>query len=110
MAPELLDRTWLVEAFYPDVAVAAKIAFATKTALVARGRRVSDRVPVLASGDILVLGRMEPAQAYRLACKRYYDQGALTDDDVLMATVLRDGRETLLHAGLCARGQWRWLR
>jgi len=104
------DKTWLVDAFYPDPAVAAKLAFATKTALVERGRRVSDRVPILASGDILVVGRMPPNEAYPLACARYRAEASMGDDEVLLAVVLLDARETTLHAGLCTGGRWRWLR
>ncbi len=109
-APELGGKTWLVEAYYPDPQVASKIAFASKTALMSRGRKVSDRVPILGSGDIMVLGSMPPRQAYPLACRRYLEEGALGPDDVLLATILLDGRETILHAGLCTNGEWRWLR
>lgn len=103
-------RTWLVEAFHPDAAITAKIVFATKTELVSRGHIVSDKVPMLAAGDILVLATLPPEEAYPLACRRYYDHGALTDDDVLMGVMLLDTRETLLHAGLCSQGAWMWLR
>lgn len=104
------NKTWLVEAFYPDAAITAKIAFATKTELVTRGHAVSDRVPMLASGDIMVLGNLKPEQAYPMACRRYFDQGSLGPDDVLLGVVLLDTRETLLHAGLCSQGAWTWLR
>jgi hypothetical protein len=104
------NKTWLVEAYYPDAAVAAKLSFAAKTALVEHAKKVSDRVPVLAAGDILVLGRMAPAEAYPLACSRYRAEGSMADDDVLLGVVLRDSRETILHAGLCTGGRWRWLR
>jgi hypothetical protein len=102
--------TWYVDAFYPQPAVAAKISVAARTALVERGRRVSDRVPVLAAGDIVVLGRMPPARAYPLACARYFAQRALGEGDAFLGLMIVDARETQLHAGLCSRGQWRWLR
>ncbi len=103
-------RTWLVETFYPDSAVAAKIAFAVKNALLDRDLRVSDRAPTLAAGDIEVIGQLEPQAAYPLACTRYAASGSLESTDALLAIVLRDSRETILHAGVCADGEWRWLR
>ncbi|MHB8876561.1 MAG: hypothetical protein ACYC8T_22935, partial [Myxococcaceae bacterium] len=108
--PSLADATWLVDAFYPDQTVAGKLSFAAKVSLAERGRRVSDRVPVLAAGDVLVLGTMPPTQAYPLACSRYYAEGSLSDTEVLLGVVLLDERETILHTGLCVRGKWRWVQ
>lgn len=108
--PDLSERTWLVEAYYPSAPVATKIAFATKNVLMEEGLRVSDRVPVLSAGDIDVITRMAPDEAYPAACRRYFATGGLGENDVLMAVVSRDPRETTLHAGLCARGQWAWLQ
>ena len=108
VAPE--DAIWHVDAFYPDLAVASKIAVAARTDLAERGRRVSDRVPVLAAGDIALLGTMSPREAYPLACLRYRDHQALADQDVFLGLMIVDPRETALHAGLCVRGEWRWLR
>ncbi|MCK5690617.1 hypothetical protein KAI87_15160 [Myxococcota bacterium] len=108
--PEAEGKTILVEVFYPDRAIAAKIAFATKNALLAKGRKVSDRVPSLAAGDIDVLTRLKPQKAYPLACNRYFAEGRLSHNDVVLAIVQRDSRETILHAGLCVSGEWRWLR
>ena len=76
----------------------------------AQGASVSDRVPTLAAGDIDVITRMSAEDAYPAACQRYYSLGSLKEDDVLLAVVRLDSRETALHAGLCDRGQWRWLR
>lgn len=104
------EVTWLVEAFYADAAVAAKIAFAHKVELVQRGHAVSDRAPVLAPDDVAILTRLAPTQAYPLACARYWAAGSLSETDVLLAVVALDPRETQLHAGLCARGEWKWLR
>jgi hypothetical protein len=104
------EITWHVDAFYPDAAVAAKIAVAARTDLAERGRRVSDRIPVLAAGDIAVLGRLPPREAYPLACARYLAHQALGAEDALLGVMLLDPRETALHAGLCLRGEWRWLR
>ncbi len=101
--------TWQVESYYPDSAVASKIAFAAKVALVSRGQTVSDRVPVLAAGDLLVLGQQPPSKAYPLACARAFAEGALRDDEALMGVALIDSRETTLHAGICHRGSWRWV-
>lgn len=107
---DLRDRTWLVEVFYPNAQVSPKIGFASKTALMEGGLRVSDRTPVLGAGDVETLTRMPPARAYPAACTRYADTGSLGADDALLAVLVRDPRETILHAGVCADGQWMWLR
>ncbi|MDX2020585.1 MAG: hypothetical protein SF187_10110 [Deltaproteobacteria bacterium] len=101
---------WHVDAFYPDQAVAAKVAVAARTHMAELGLTVSDRVPLLAAGDIAVLGRLPAQQSYPTACARYVDQGVLGDDHVFMGLMIVDGREGQLHAGLCRRGQWTWLR
>ena len=106
----LAEPTWVVETFYPDVDVSWKIAFATKNALMSQGVRVSDRVPTLSAGDIGVITRMPAEEAYPTACRRYFDRGSLREGDVLLAVVRLDPRETALHAGLCVRGDWTWLR
>jgi hypothetical protein len=108
--PDLAGRTWLVEAFYPSAPVAAKVSFATKAALMRRGLRVSDRAPTLGAGDVDVITRMVPDEAYPAACRRYFATGSLREGDALLAVVSRDPRETILHAGLCDRGQWTWLK
>ena len=108
--PPQRERTWQVEVFYPDASVAHKIGFAVKNALLDRGRRVSDRVPTLAGGDILVLATLSPQTAYQLACTRYAALGSLGPNDALLAIVLRHPRETALHAGICLDGRWRWLQ
>jgi hypothetical protein len=104
------EVTWHVDAFYPDQAVAAKIAVAARTDLAERGRRVSDRVPLLAAGDIALLSTMPPREAYPLACARYRDHQSLGEGDAFLALMIVDPRETTLHAGLCLRGDWKWLR
>ena len=102
--------TWHVDAFYPEPAVAAKISVAARTDLAERGQRVSDRVPLLAAGDLAVLGGLPPSQAYPLACKRYFAQGALEEKDAFLGLMIVDPREAQLHAGLCLGGDWTWLR
>lgn len=108
--PELAGRTWLVETYYPSSQVSAKLSFATKNALVDQGLHVSDRTPVLSAGDVEVLTRMPPEEAYAAACRRYGDNGSLGPGDALLAVVSRDPRETILHAGLCTDGRWAWLK
>jgi hypothetical protein len=110
LSPELRARTWLVETHYESSQVAGKISFAAQTALGEKGLRVSDRTPVLAAGDVAVITRMEPAQAYPAACQRYFDNQSMGTGDALLAIVSRDPRETALHAGLCVDGQWSWLQ
>jgi hypothetical protein len=109
-ALEAGELTWHVDAFYPEPAVAAKISVAARTDLAERGRKVSDRVPVLAAGDIAVLWKLPPNRAYPLACARYFAQGVLTERDVFLGLMIVDPRETRLHAGLCLRGEWKWLQ
>ncbi len=101
---------WHVDAFYPEQNVAAKVAVAAKTQMAERGLTVSDRVPLLAAGDIAVLGRLPPQDAYRMACARYAAQGVLADDHVFLNLMIVDARESQLHAGFCRRGEWTWLR
>ena len=110
VVPAVAPITWHVDAFYPNQHVAAKISVAAKTELAERGLQVSDRVPLLAAGDIAVLGRMPPREAYSVACARYFAENILADDHVFLGLMIVDAREGQLHAGLCVRGQWKWLR
>lgn len=110
LRPDLAERTWLVEVHYPSAQVSAKVSFATQNALQGAGLRISDRVPSLAAGDIEVITRLDSSQAYTAACMRYAANGSLQPDDVLLAVVLRDSRETALHAGICVDGVWSWLQ
>lgn len=104
-----LDVTWHVDAYHPDARVASKMSVATKTALAEKGRKVSDRVPLLAAGDLLVLSRLVAGQAYPLACARYFAGKGLDEREVLLALVSLDSRDGQIHAGLCMRGEWKWL-
>ncbi len=110
LRPDLAQKTWLVETHYPSGPVAAKIAFAVKNDLVTRCLRASDRTPILGVGDVDVITRMAPEQAYPTACERYLATGSLGPDDALLAIVNLDPRETILHAGICTGGQWEWLQ
>lgn len=110
LRPELEERTWMVDVFYPDAVVSSKVAFASKNALMGQGLRVSDRTPVLSAGDVDVITRMTPAAAYPTACRRWATTGAVGEDQVLLGIVNRDPRETILHAGICTDGRWTWIR
>lgn len=110
LRPELLQKTWLVETYYPSAQVSPKIAFATKNALMGQGLSVSDRSPALGASDVAVITRLPPELAYSAACQRYFATGSLGENDVMLGVVHRDPRETALHAGLCAGGTWTWLR
>ena len=44
------------------------------------------------------------------ACARYRAHQSLGDSDAFLGLMIVDPRETTLHAGLCLRGEWRWLR
>jgi hypothetical protein len=110
LRPDLREQTWLVEAFYPSPAVGEKLSFATKNALMGEGLTVSDRSPTLGAGDIDVLLRMPPLEAYPTACTRWSTTGALQPGDALLAVLILDPRETRLHAGVCTAGTWMWLQ
>lgn len=107
---DLAGRTWLVDAFYPSAQVTAKLVFATKNALAAQGLQVSDRAPLLSAGDLDVILRMAPDEAFPAACARWAANGSLRPQDALFAVVSRDARETILHGGVCVDGRWSWLR
>lgn len=107
--PDLAGRTWLVEAYHPNAVVTAKLAFASKNALMEQGVTVSDRTPLLAVGDVDALVRLPATEAYREACARYTATGSLKPTDALLAVVYADPRETSVHAGVCERGTWSWL-
>lgn len=104
------STVWHVDAFYPEPAVAQKIAVAARTELVERGKKVSDQVPVLAAGDLSVLGHLLPQEQYPLACARAFAEGALAAQEALLGVMIVDAREAQLHAGVCLEGKWRWLR
>ncbi|MBK7861833.1 MAG: hypothetical protein IPJ65_25095 [Archangiaceae bacterium] len=106
-APE--HTTWYVDSFYPQPQVAQKIAIAARVGLVERGQKVSDRVPLLGGGDIAVLARLPPGQAYDLACRRYFAESVLARGEAFLALMIVDARESQLHAGVCLDGAWRWL-
>lgn len=101
---------WHVDAFYPEQTVAAKIATAAKVELFEHGRLVSDRVPLLAAGDVSVLSHLPPERAYAVACERYFAEHVLSENDVFLGLMLVDPSETQLHAGLCQAGRWRWVQ
>ena len=99
-----------MDTFYPDPRVASKISVAARTHLAESGRKVSDRVPLLAAGDLSVLAEMDLQKAYPLACQRYFAEHSLKETDAFIGLMLVDSRETQLHAGVCVRGEWRWLQ
>ncbi len=104
------QTVWHVDAFYPRPEVAQKIAVAARVDLAERGLIVSDRVPVLSAGDIAVLVRTGADTAYALACSRYFSEHALAGDDAFLGLMTLDKREVALHAGVCMRGEWKWLQ
>lgn len=110
VAAEAPKKTWLVEVHYPNASVVAKVAFATKTALVENGLTVTDRLPTLATGDVDVLSRTPALRAHPLACRRYFATGRLSDEDAVLSLLVLDSRETALHAGTCVNGSWKWLQ
>ena len=102
---------WHVDAFYPDVDVGMRIAAAGRTDLAERGLKVSNQVPLLAAGDLLVLRTLDIREAMPLACERYFAEGSMTGaDDAFLGIALVDAHESQLHAGVCINRTWRWLR
>lgn len=101
--------TWYVDAFYPELTVATRIATAARTQLAERGMPVSNRVPLLAAGDLLVLRDLDVARAFPVACARYFAEHSLADKEALLGIALVDERVSELHAGVCRNGVWRWL-
>jgi hypothetical protein len=108
--PGLKDATWLVDSHTADPAVSAKLSFATKNALVKQGLKVSDRTPILGFDDIRVITRLPPMDAWSAACFRYAETGSLGKDDALLASMVLNPNETIVHTGVCAQGVWTWLR
>jgi hypothetical protein len=103
------NARWYVDAFYPSPEVSRKIAVATRISLLEHGQQVSDRVPVLAAGDIAVLARMPSNRAYSVACGRYFKEQVLHSGEIFLGVMIIDAREEQLHAGMCVEGEWRWL-
>lgn len=108
--PELRDKTWLVESHTANPEVSAKLSFAAKNALVNQGMTVSDRSPILGFDDIQVITRLSPMEAWPAACFRYAQNESMGPDDALLASVVLNPRETIVHSGVCAQGVWTWLR
>lgn len=104
------DTVWSVDAFYPEVGMQSRIANAARAELAQRGLRVSGAVPLLAAGDLQVLRGMDVSSAMRIACTRFAAEGSLGEHDAFLGIALVDNRESALHAGVCRRGTWRWLR
>ncbi len=107
MAPQ--TTRWHVDAFYPSLPVAQKIAVAARTTLAQRGFIVSDRVPTLAAGDVSFLVTLPQSEVYRIACARSFVTEVLGPDDAMLGLMIVDPKETQLHGGVCLRGEWRWL-
>lgn len=101
---------WVVDAHIPEPAVANKVAVAGRTALAELGASVSARAPVPAAGDVEVMRDLPLEDALALACRRMTSDGTLRPQDVWLSYALVRPYETRLHAGLCVRGAWRWLR
>jgi hypothetical protein len=103
------EVVWHVDAFYPSLPVAQKIAIAARTSLAERGLQVSNRVPLLAAGDVAVLASLPPAEVYPTACRRSFETKVLEGRDVFFGLMIVDAKETILHGGVCSEGAWRWL-
>lgn len=105
---------WIVDAHYPSPSMVRKIASAARVALAERGLRVDDAPPRLSAGDVEVLRTLPMREAIPLACRRLHAAGALpaaADEDVAVLSVaLLHPSESTLHAGVCHRGEFQWLR
>ena len=87
----------------------SQTAVAARTLLAERGLPVSDRVPTLAAGDVAVLATLPQSDVYRIACARSYSTSVMAEGDVFLGLMIVDSKETILHGGICQRGEWRWL-
>lgn len=101
---------WFVDAHYPDLRVAAKVQTASAVALRELGASVHLQAPLPAAGDVEVFHSLPIEEKLPFACARMWREGSLGDDDALLSVALLRERETLLHAGVCQAGRWRWLR
>ena len=100
----------VVDVSYPSPQVAQKIAIATRQSLADAGHRVSNLAPLLAAGDVEVLSALTPAEALPVGCARLFAEETLTGTDAFVGVALLRDNETQLHAGLCQKGRWQWLR
>jgi hypothetical protein len=104
------DGRVFVDAFYPQPEIAQKIANATRIGLADAGRRVGSRAPLLAAGDVEVVGAMSLMQALPITCARLKAEGSLTDNDAIVVVAIVRDNETQLHGGVCQKGRFQWLR
>ena len=104
------DTRFVVDAFYPQPQVAAKIRFATLQRLAEDGRTTTTQMPLLAAGDLAVMQGLPLQDALPLACARLHAEGSLPANTAFLAVAVLRPMETQLHAGLCLGGGWRWLR
>ncbi|MEO1171125.1 MAG: hypothetical protein AAFX94_03590 [Myxococcota bacterium] len=103
---ERADTTWLVEVYHSDPAIARKVSFAAKAALVESGAQVSDRIPVLSADDVDILIRAPVTIALPQACRRY--RGSMSPTDALLGVYQLDPLSTRLEVGVCRNGEWQW--
>jgi len=104
---------FVVDAHYPNPVIVQKVANATRVALAERGRLVSDRPPRLTAGDVEVFRTLQMKRSIEVSCRRLTQLGELggEDDDVAhLSIALLHAQESTLHAGLCHRGEFKWLR
>jgi len=101
---------FMVDAFYPQPQVAAKVRVATLQRLAESGRATTTKMPLLAAGDIEVMQGLPLQDALPVACARLHAEGSMADDEAFLAVAVLRPQETQLHAGLCQNGGWRWLR
>lgn len=109
------ETRWVVDAYYPNPAIIRKIAGASRVALAERGLWVTDQPPRLSAGDVEVLRTLPMRDALPVACRRLFSSralegGPLGDDVAFLSLALLHPSESQLHAGLCRRGQFRWIR
>lgn len=99
-----------VDVFHPDPRMAQKIAHASRQALAERGLQTSGLAPLLAAGDVDVIGGLPVEKALPVGCARLFAEGTLRPGDAFVGVALLREDETTLHAGLCREGRWQWLR
>lgn len=103
------DSYWLVDVFYPNAKVRAKLTTAIQLALAAQQGTIATQLPHLPVAQLAALGAIPAQQAYPAACALYASQADLPPQALLLQILQLDHRELQLHAGICSQGQWQWL-
>lgn len=96
------NSKWVVSVHYPVLVLKDKIEKATVVSLKEKQALVYAKHAFHSKTAFPIDAEL----ASKLNCQRHY---SLEDGYTLLEVVLADARETQLHAGVCAKGGWKWL-